>query len=610
MLKTAYIMTKKVLLFLSTLILVFLSSCNEDDPVSNYSFPLSQEDALKVVSKETRKYKVYSISKEVLKASSIIKIPFYNVLEGDPENSEKFQIPDYDCWLVVIDTDPIEHNNIDEYIYLFIDINTGKYEKYIFDSMPNKDAVEYLPIEFLPVKTIKTKSSGETSDVVRKDNKQKEWPVKKRTSVNDCKWAVIISGGEDVSNNHPRYWNNSSYAYKVLTNKYSYPKSQIYCLIADGSNPAVDRSDGTSSPLDLDGDGEDEVLIEANTTNISSTFTYLGNHVAADDEVFVFVTDHGGLYSNTGNSFISLWNSSISAQVFYGELTKITQDAHINIVMGQCHSGGFIDPIRDNSRQNISIATACKKSESSYARQNYTEFLHQWLNGMNEMTLSGSIVSSDTNHDNYVSMNEGFVYARDNDWFYGNVFSNETPQFYSSPSTFGDTHSLYGEIFSGTIVGPDEISDLTGGVYDMTGLPSDANVAWDDYTIVNTTVLTNTSSLLTGATDCTKFATIRGIISWRGTYTIKSKEILIWKTGESYTDDLIEGEGSFFSLDSSLTGLSNIVWETDNPICDAAYQGRTYVDFNSEPDGCATEVWCSFNNRFGEYVKLKYRLPQ
>ena len=212
-------MTKKVLLFLFTLILVFISSCNEDDPVSNYSFPLSQEDALKVVSKETRKYKVYSISKEVLKASSVIKIPFYNVMLSDPENSERFQIPDYDCWLVVIDTDPIEHNNIDEYIYLFIDINTGKYEKYIFDSMPKKDAVGYIPIEFLSVKTIKTKSSGETTDVVRKDNKQKEWSVKKKTSVNDCKWAVIISGGLDDSNNHPRYWNNSSYAYKVLTNK-------------------------------------------------------------------------------------------------------------------------------------------------------------------------------------------------------------------------------------------------------------------------------------------------------------------------------------------------------------------------------------------------------
>lgn len=144
---------------------------------------------------------------------------------------------------------------------------------------------------------------------------------------------------------------------------------------------------------------------------------------------------------------------------------------------------------------------------------------------MNEMTLSGSSVASDTNNDNFVSMNEGFVYARDNDWYYGNLFSSETPQFYSSPSTFGYTHSLYGEIFSGTLVGPDEISDQTGGVYDM-------------------------------------------------------------------------------------TGLTNIVWETDNPICDAAYQGRTYVDFNTEPYDCATEVWCSFNNRFGEYVKLKYRLSQ
>jgi hypothetical protein len=58
-----------------------------------------------------------------------------------------------------------------------------------------------------------------------------------------------------------------------LVNVYNYDKSHIYVLIADGTNPAIDRKrlNGTydSSPLDLDGDGTNDIQYAATKANIT-----------------------------------------------------------------------------------------------------------------------------------------------------------------------------------------------------------------------------------------------------------------------------------------------------------------------------------------------------
>ena len=76
------------------------------------------------------------------------------------------------------------------------------------------------------------------------------------------KYAIIISGGVNSNNNHERYWNDCSSIYTTLVKKYYYSASNIYVLMADGTDPGADlkKTDGTfiSSPLDLDGNGTNE----------------------------------------------------------------------------------------------------------------------------------------------------------------------------------------------------------------------------------------------------------------------------------------------------------------------------------------------------------------
>ena len=71
--------------------------------------------------------------------------------------------------------------------------------------------------------------------------------------------------------------------YSTLINVYGYPKDHIYVLISDGTNPEHDRHhyDGhyDSSPLDLDGDGSNDIQYAATCANITQVFNTLRNRL-------------------------------------------------------------------------------------------------------------------------------------------------------------------------------------------------------------------------------------------------------------------------------------------------------------------------------------------
>jgi len=83
-------------------------------------------------------------------------------------------------------------------------------------------------------------------------------------TVGERTYAVIISGGYAPAFNHQRYWNACSFIYQTLTRTYGIPKSHIYPIMADGTDPGKDMlcPDGTykSQPLDLDFDDIADVV--------------------------------------------------------------------------------------------------------------------------------------------------------------------------------------------------------------------------------------------------------------------------------------------------------------------------------------------------------------
>ena len=367
-------------------ILIFISTI-----YSQLNAQLTQKDAYnivksKIVKGDTTNIHLY-VSKDVIYPKSIIHTMHDDIIA-----------PEFVSWLFFIDDAPYQ-NWSHPARFVFV----GSIEQIEIKSYPYPPKLENMDI------LIEKKYSIDDSKL-----KFNFKPTPKNVFSAQNEYAVIISGGYNRENNYERYWNDCAAIYSTLVNVYNYDRSHIYVLISDGTNPAADRRrlNGTydSSPLDLDGDGTDDIQFAATRANITTVFNTLSQIMTNQDNLFIFTTDHGGL--NSGQSvFMYLWNeTTIQDTQFATEVNKINAKS-INIVMEQCHSGGFIDNLAGNNRV---IATACLASESSYAmppNYAYDEFVFHWISAVAGQTPLGVTVNADTNNDGFISAQEAFSYA-------------------------------------------------------------------------------------------------------------------------------------------------------------------------------------------------------
>lgn len=256
-------------------------------------------------------------------------------------------------------------------------------------------------------------------------------------------YVVIISGGINVYANYERYWNDCSYLYRVLRNRYAIPKSNIYPLMADGNDPELDTNCFSygykSQSLDLDNDGEDEIELAATKSNVVSVLSMLEGKLHKDDHLFLFVIDHGGRYENGKGSLICLWNDEQLKDVELVELLRPFSESmvNVNVVLGQCFSGGFVEPL---SQINCVVSTACAADETSKSASScgdqYDEFVYRWICGINGQKNIKLNKSADEDNNGRITMEEAFNFARLSDT------KPETPQFSSTPMSIGQDLSF------------------------------------------------------------------------------------------------------------------------------------------------------------------------
>ncbi len=254
-------------------------------------------------------------------------------------------------------------------------------------------------------------------------------------------YAVIISGGIEKDRNYFRYWNDCSFIYQTLTKKYGIPKENIYPIMSDGDDPDVDMSvhffQYISQPLDLDFDGINDIKLAATKNNVKNTLCELSTKLKEDDHLFIFVIDHGGRISQ--NSYICLWgrNERLYDYELAEALAPFAQNyVNINVVLGQCKSGGFIDDLKDIN--GCVVVAACEAEESSFACGDipYDEFVYLWTCAVNGANHLGDPIESDLDGNLRTTMLEAFNYAKTHDR------KSEQPQYNSNPVYVGDDLSF------------------------------------------------------------------------------------------------------------------------------------------------------------------------
>lgn len=249
-------------------------------------------------------------------------------------------------------------------------------------------------------------------------------------------YVVILSGGGNKNYNYRRYWNDCSFVFQALKKKYGVPQENFRVIISDGTNPAVDMCTGPgtyiSSPLDLDGDGVNDIGYSATKQNISTVLSQLANILNRDDHLLFYVIDHGGTDDYISRSYINLWGTEKLYDYELAQYLKpmLDNNVSVNVVLGQCYSGGFVD---DLSAIGCVVSAACSGSESSWARTdlNYDEFVYHWTCAINGAHPNSSIANADYNNDGKISMSEAYTYAQSHDQ------RTETPQYYGGPDAYG-----------------------------------------------------------------------------------------------------------------------------------------------------------------------------
>ncbi len=377
---------------------------------------------------------------------SVFELIVQDVLKGDTENKcvyvtrnalpmgskimvhgKAIAVLDKPQWVAFIDDRPWA-NFAHPCRYVLIDPDTGRV-KVIASRWPSALIMEMVLM------------SG--PDTLAGKNVRMKPPTRRQTprSSTDHLWAVIISGGYETYSNYPRYWNDCASIYTTLTNVYGYPDDHIIVAISDGTDPGADQSNGQSSPLDLDGDGDDDIMYAATPNNLTTIFSGLAATLQETDTLFIFTTDHGD--TNGGqNTTMCLWNSQVITDAAFAALLEPIQCREIILTLEPCFSGGFVDDIIGmNSEVSRVISTACRYDESSYAMEPdyvYDEYVFDWTAAVAGEDAYGTPVDADFNNDDVVTMDEAFQYANTHD------AAPEEPQYAELPEGYGQNVSLGG----------------------------------------------------------------------------------------------------------------------------------------------------------------------
>lgn len=340
----------------------------------------------------------------------------------------------YRYWVALVDLYPMA-NWSHPCEYIFIDIFYGTIMKITKNMPPMQLGELFIPkrldITYDSVGIVRPKYHNK---ILQKKSQSysSDYPAETPES---SKWAVIISGGFERDRNYIRYWNDCAAVYSTLLN-YGYSADHIFVAISDGLDDGADykeygSSTYNSSPWDLDGNGTDDIQYAADRDGIYQLFNDIGSVMPEGDELFVFTTDHGSIVE--GDSYLCLWNQGFMADHEFASLVGNLNPGILNVVMEQCHSGGFIDDFQNLNLNSFVISTACAPEQSSYTMENglYDEYIYWWCTAINGITPDGiEIDHADYNNDGYISMYEAHIYACTHD------------TRLESPMQYSDTHCI------------------------------------------------------------------------------------------------------------------------------------------------------------------------
>lgn len=229
------------------------------------------------------------------------------------------------------------------------------------------------------------------------------------------RYAILFSGD---SNN--RHVNDIEFLYRTLIDVNAFNPANIHVLNHDGTI----NYDGGPTPVgNWPGDNTAYRMVvngQGTRADFQATFATLAGQIRPEDLLFIHTNNHGAGPGDGVNDFCLCAYDAANDWVAYfvndfvTDLGVLPGFDVLMVMMEQCRSGGFINPIINNTPARWThVATAVQASDYSLSGANFDPFAEDWIAGIAGQYPNGGGLAQvvDTNGDGRISAAEAFAYA-------------------------------------------------------------------------------------------------------------------------------------------------------------------------------------------------------
>jgi hypothetical protein len=225
------------------------------------------------------------------------------------------------------------------------------------------------------------------------------------------RYAILYSG---MSNK--RHLNDLEFLYRTLIDIYHFDPKNILAYSYDGSLNTQDGvqskwpGDNTNYRIQINGSGT-RAAFEAGIDSLKAK-------LKKDDLLLIHTNNHGGYDGTPGTANLCTYPNwdGYYASDFANKLGGLPNFGKLIVMMEQCHSGGFNQPIINHSTATAtSVASACVETQNSYvsADGNWDPFARDWIAAQagHDAFGGGLAFNADSNGDGKIEAQEAFDYA-------------------------------------------------------------------------------------------------------------------------------------------------------------------------------------------------------
>ncbi len=358
--------------------------------------------------------------------------------------------------------------------YHLYDAKTGELYKTVKASLPPSNLIPVMKAAtsfHMPVKMIDTKKQ-------RTAWKKRLAPFTNALSnAPGERYAILFAG---LAQN--RHTNDLEFLYRTLIDDYGFNAANIQVCNHDGTlnyflnslwgGPSIQTVGANLGNWPGNNTAYRMVVNHPGTrAGFQEALNTIAGQIRSEDFLFIHTNNHGGGPCDDVNDYCMFeYDANVSWNPYYvnhfiTDLGVLPNFEVLMVMMEQCRSGGFINPIINSNKATWNhVATAVPADQYSLGSADFDPFAEDWIAGIHGQYPDGGGLKQvvDTNSDGRISAAEAFHYADAVHTYSGKIEKHcpepngyplrdgDTPTFAESPAGYGayvflglPAHDLY-----------------------------------------------------------------------------------------------------------------------------------------------------------------------